>query len=127
MRADPDRRALLAALSLSACATAPGADELAAALRDGEPDEVIPLWPVAAPGGANVSVGEEVVERPNDLGLRDRFVRGVRTPALSLFRPARPDGSALLIIPGGGYRYVVIDKEGYETARWFAGRGVAAY
>jgi acetyl esterase/lipase len=68
-----------------------------------------------------------VVERPNDLGLRDRIVRGVRTPALSLFRPARPDGSALLIIPGGGYRHVVIDKEGYEAARWFAARGVAAF
>ncbi len=128
MHASPDRRALLAALSLSACATAPAAvNELDAALVDSEPDEIIPLWPEGAPGGANVTAVEEVVERPNDLGLHDRIVRGVRAPALSLFRPARPDGSALLIIPGGGYRHVVIDKEGYETARWFAARGVAAF
>jgi len=128
MQGTTDRRALLAALSLSACATtAPAADEIAAALRDTEPDAVISLWLDGAPGGGNVSVTEEVVERPNDLGLRDRIVRGVRTATLSLFRPARPDGSALLIAPGGGYRYVVIDKEGFETARWFAARGVMAY
>jgi len=128
MQISPDRRALLAALSLSACATAPApVNELDAALRDSEPDEFIPLWQEGAPGATNTTAMEEIVERPNDLGLRDRIVRGVRTPALSLFRPARPDGSTLLIIPGGGYRHVVVDKEGYEAARWFASRGVAAY
>jgi acetyl esterase/lipase len=130
MRVHPDRRALLAALSLSACATATpgGGDELAAALRDREPDAVLPLWPGGAPGADNDRLLYEVVaERPNDLGLLDRIVQGVLRPVLSLFRSARPDGSALLIIPGGGYRHVVIDKEGYETARWFAARGVAAF
>lgn len=130
MRAHPDRRALLAELSLSACAaTAPRVgDELAAALRDREPDAILPPWPREAPGAANDRLlYEAVAERPNDLGLRDRAVQGVLRPVLSLFRPARPDGSALLIVPGGGYRHVVIDKEGYETARWFAARGVTAY
>ena len=130
MRVHPDRRVLLAALSLSACATnAPGAgDELAAALRDREPDAILPLWPGGAPGAANDRLFYEVVaERPNDLGLLDRVVQGVLRPVVSLFRPVRPDGSALLVIPGGGYRHIVIDKEGYDTARWFAARGVAAY
>jgi acetyl esterase/lipase len=128
MQSSPDRRALLAALSLSACATAPADSGIDAALRDSEPDEILPLWPGEAPGGANDRLVHEVVaDRPNDLGLRDRAVQGVVRPVLSLFRPARPDGSALLIVPGGGYRYVVIDKEGYETARWFAARGVASY
>lgn len=128
MQSSPDRRALLAALTLSACASAPTATaSIEAALRDSEPDESLPLWPGGPPGGAGVTAGERIVERPNNLGLRDRYVQGVRTPTLSLFRPARPDGSALLIVPGGGYRYVVIDKEAYESARWFAARGVAAY
>lgn len=46
---------------------------------------------------------------------------------MAVFRPARPNGGAALIFPGGGYRWVVIDKEGYELARWFAGRGVTAF
>jgi acetyl esterase/lipase len=128
MRTFTDRRTLLAAFSLSACATAPAAvAPFSQELRDTPPDEVIPLWPEGAPGGEHVTVTEEMIERPNDLGLRDRIVRGVRTPTLSLFRPARPDGSALLVIPGGGYRHVVVDKEGFEAARWFAARGIAAY
>lgn len=128
----PDRRAFLAALSLSACATGIETPEgaalaLEAALRDTPPDETMPLWDGAPPGGERVTVNEELIERPNDLNLRDRIVRGVRTPTLSLFCPAQADGSALLIIPGGGYRHVVVDKEGFEAARWFAARGVSAY
>jgi acetyl esterase/lipase len=127
-----DRRALLAGLSLTpvaACATAPvpAGNELEAALRDTPPDAIIPLWPNGVPGGENVSVIEEEIARPNAEGLPDRIVRYVRTPHLSVFRPARANGSALLIIPGGGYRHVVIDKEGYEAARWFAARGVTSY
>lgn len=128
MKIAPDRRVLLAALALSACATTPTPEAaFRNELRDTPPDDVIDLWPEGAPGGEHVTVVEELIERPNDLGLRDRIVRGVRTPTLSLFRPTRADGSAVLIIPGGGYRHVVVDKEGYEAARWFAARGAAAY
>lgn len=114
-----DRRELLlggAVVSASACATTPMAD------GDGS-DEVLELWPGGAPGGAAVTVTERVVERQNEWGLRDRAVTGVRRPTLSLFRPTRPDGSAVLIVPGGGYRHVVVDKEGFETGRWLAARG----
>lgn len=124
-----DRRALLAGFALSGCATAPvpAGAALEAALRDTPPDAIIPLWPSGAPGGENVSVVEEEISRPNTEGLPDRIVRFVRAPHLSYFRAAHPNGSALLIIPGGGYRHVVIDKEGYEAARWFAAHGVHAY
>jgi acetyl esterase/lipase len=46
---------------------------------------------------------------------------------MAVFRPARPSGAAALIFPGGGYRWVVIDKEGYEMARLLAARGVTAF
>lgn len=124
----PHRRALLAGLAVTGCATAAGGEiDLAAAIRDSEPDAVIPLWPSGAPGAENVTVTEQVIERPNDLGLRDRIAIGVRAPTLSVFRPAAPNGSALLIVPGGSYRHVVIDKEGFESARWFAARGVTCF
>ena len=128
MNINPDRRVLLAALALSACATPSASDaNFSNELRDTTPDEVIVLWPDGAPGGDRVTVVEELVERPNDLGLRDRIVRGVRTPTLSVFRPPHGNGTAVLIVPGGGYRHVVVDKEGFEAARWFAARGIAAY
>jgi acetyl esterase/lipase len=46
---------------------------------------------------------------------------------MAVFRPQRPNGSAVLITPGGGYNWVVIDKEGYEMARWLAERGTTAF
>ena len=36
------------------------------------------------------------------------------------------NGITLLIVPGGGYVRVVIDKEGVEAAEWFTARGFAA-
>jgi acetyl esterase/lipase len=44
-----------------------------------------------------------------------------------VFRPAIPNGSAVLVMPGGGYRWVVIDKEGYEVARWLSARGYTVF
>ncbi len=91
------------------------------------PDAEIELWPDGAPGGEAVSLTEHVVDRDNPFGLVDRAAHDVTRPTLSVFRPERPDGSAILIIPGGGYRWVVIDKEGFEGARWFSRQGATVY
>ncbi len=85
--------------------------------------EILPLWPDGPPGGAASMPTEELVERPRVNGLRDRIVRSVATPHLTIFRAARPVGTGILIAPGGGYSHVVIDKEGFEMARWLAARG----
>lgn len=94
---------------------------------DRQPDAVIDLWPTGAPGGENVSLTERVVARNTPFGLPDRAAHDVTTPTLSVFRAQKPNGAAILIIPGGGYSWVVIDKEGYEGARWFSREGVTAY
>jgi endo-1,4-beta-xylanase len=36
-------------------------------------------------------------------------------------------GAAIIIAPGGGHRELWIDHEGYNIARWFSERGVAAF
>jgi acetyl esterase/lipase/mannose-6-phosphate isomerase-like protein (cupin superfamily) len=91
------------------------------------PDVEIELWPGGAPGGEGVQLSEHVVDRDNPFGLVDRAAHDVTRPTLSVFRPQKPDGSAILIIPGGGYRWVVIDKEGFEGARWFSRQGATVY
>jgi acetyl esterase/lipase len=35
--------------------------------------------------------------------------------------------SAVIVLPGGGYNHLVMDKEGGEEARWLAAHGVAAF
>jgi acetyl esterase/lipase len=71
----------------------------------------IELWPGGAPGAEAVTVREEIVERLT----------------ITLFPPKVSfNGVTLLIVPGGGYVRVVIDKEGLEAADWFTARGFAA-
>ncbi|WP_353204880.1 alpha/beta hydrolase [Sphingomonas sp.] len=88
-----------------------------------EPDETIDLWPKGAPGQPAKALIETVDERSKDSALTDRAVYGISRPRMVVFRPRIPNGNAVLITPGGGYRWVVIDKEGYEIARWLAARG----
>lgn len=92
-----------------------------------KPDEEIELWPDGPPGGDNVTVVEQYVERDNPFGLPDRAAHNVTRPTLSLFRAANPNGTAILIIPGGGYKWVVVEKEGYEGARYFNRSGAHVY
>ena len=91
-----------------------------------DPAEVIALWPNGPPGGEAVVATQVVTERGDAKGLRDRAVTHVRQPTLTVFRPAKPNGAAVILVPGGGYERVVVDKEGFETARWLADRGYTA-
>lgn len=101
---------------------------LGAASPAGPHTAQIAIWPGAAPGGERATAREEVVERRKTPdALQDRIIRGVVTPTLVVFRPARPNGAAILMAPGGGYAWVVMDKEGYEAAELFAAKGVTVF
>ncbi|MBX2814192.1 MAG: alpha/beta hydrolase [Myxococcales bacterium] len=131
-----NRRNLLlssGSLSLTACArTVPKSQSTSTSTSllvdlDREPDETIAIWPNQPPGLPSTALSEKVVERTNPWGLRDRAALEVATPTLSLFRSPKPDGSAMIIMPGGGYRLVVIDKEGFEGARLFSRHHTTVY
>lgn len=102
-------------------------DAAAAQTRPADPTERLKLWPHGAPGGERVTASVEVVERSTDPTFHDRYAVHVTDPDLTVYRPARPDGSAMLLIPGGGYRWAVIDKEGADVARVFAAAGVTCF
>jgi len=68
-----------------------------------------------------------VRERSTDPVYNDRIILRVARPRMAVFRPARPNGAAVLITPGGGYSWVVIDKEGYEVARLLRDQGVTIF
>jgi acetyl esterase/lipase len=92
-----------------------------------QPTETIDLWPEGAPGMPRLPLKETVNERSTDTQLTDRAVFGISRPRMAVFRPARANGAAVLITPGGGYRWVVVDKEGYEMGRWLAARGFTVF
>jgi acetyl esterase/lipase len=42
-----------------------------------------------------------------------------------MFKP--PAGTALIVAPGGAFRFLMMDKEGYDLARWLTPQGVTAF
>ena len=121
-----DRRSLLglAALATAAPALAKAASQTVA---PPDPTETIHLWPNGAPGGENVTVTAIVPERSVDPSFHDRYAQYTTDPILTVLRPERPNGAALLLIPGGGYKWSVVDKEGLDAARVFAAAGITCF
>jgi acetyl esterase/lipase len=131
---DFDRRTLIAG-SLAAAGFAARAEAqtppptASNALPPGlpQPHETIDLWPKGPPARLKAALTETVNERSADALVTDRAVYGITRPRLAVFRPDRPNGAAVMITPGGGYRWIVVDKEGYEIARWLTARGFTAF
>ena len=120
-----DRRELLGVAALSAFATA-GAGSLPA-LPDFGVAESMPLWPGTPPGGPLPDLALRVVERsPDPAKFHLRAVSGVSRPLLMVVRSPAPNGSALLIMPGGGYRELYVDTA-FDAARRLAQQGITGF
>jgi len=95
-----------------------------------EPDADIQIWPGVAPGseGLDGQLTERIVERSETPDvIRDRYVVGITHPRLLVFEPEHPNGAAMLMLPGGGYQRVVLDKEGFESAERFNEAGITVF
>jgi acetyl esterase/lipase len=69
---------------------------------------VIPLWPNGAPMARGTAAGD--------------------VPKLYYYPAVGAGvGSAVIVLPGGGYTHVVMEKEGAVEAKWLAAHGVAAF
>ena len=57
------------------------------------------------------------------------FYQNISRPTITAYKPAKqdPKRTAVIILPGGGYRGVSILKEGYNVARAFNEMGVTAF
>ncbi len=91
--------------------------------------EIIDLWPAAAPGSEDWTHDEIKFTAPfaDQPDRQWRGLRNVRTPSMTVYRPAAQNGSAVLVCPGGGYRVLAYDYEGIDIAEWFVARGVTAF
>lgn len=56
-------------------------------------------------------------------------VTNVTVPTLTVYAPdpARTNGTAVVICPGGGFLALSINSEGIDVAKWLAGQGVTAF
>jgi acetyl esterase/lipase len=84
-------------------------------------------WPLWSDGAGSCGVNEDfVLESLSDprMGLVIGEVNHARCFCLV---PENPNGRAVLVLAGGGYTKLVIEKEGFEVARWLCALGFHAY
>ncbi len=109
------RRALIAGLAATAAAGR------AAAQEEPIPDR-IELWPGPPPGGG--ALDHEIRAYAE---TREGAITAVAHPALLTLRPGRPNGTAVIVAAGGGYRRIEAAREGFGVGRWLAGLGVTVF
>jgi acetyl esterase/lipase len=81
--------------------------------------EIIQLYPSAIPNSKTSGIKES----------GEGMYRNVTTPTLEYFKP-NPDkasGSAIIVVPGGGYSVVVYNGEGVTNAKALAEQGIAVF
>ena len=93
---------------------------------DAADDQLLPLWTSHAPGETTAEPGTVLPFRENEIPPVTR-VTNITRPALTAFPAAKPNGMAVLILPGGAFRRVVTDKEGSEIAHWLNQQGISAF
>ncbi|SKA32636.1 alpha/beta hydrolase [Consotaella salsifontis] len=84
-----------------------------------EKNDVIAMWPGDAPGGGGpIDKSERLI---------NGAVSNISSPAMEVIRPAHPNGAAMLVLGGGGYREISMDNEAMPAARWLAAKGITAF
>jgi len=89
-------------------------------------NETISLWPNEIPNAiANENYNEIEVLSEGQLSSTSK----VTVPTLTLFLSDKDksNGTAVVIFPGGGYRHLAMDKEGFKVAKWLNTLGVTAF
>lgn len=113
------RREMLSATALMGACSVLGAW---APLRAEELEE-ISLWP-AHPPGKGGPTGPEKIGGP---GAGYGAVSNISNPRMRLYRPAQPNGSAVLVCGGGGYFRIQLWKESTPAARWLQEQGFTVF
>ena len=93
-----------------------------------EPSRIFKLWETKPPGEFTVP-GPETVTQPKP-GENPPILRitNIAEPRLEIYEPAadKKNGSAVVIVPGGGFGILASGHEGADLAVWFRERGFVA-
>jgi acetyl esterase/lipase len=65
------------------------------------------LWPNGAPGALGTAVEDK--------------------PSITPYLAKSPNGTAVIVCPGGGYQNLAMDHEGVQIARWLNSLGISAF
>lgn len=83
----------------------------------------VPLWNTSIPNEIKNERYKETRVYEDSILTK---VSQVTIPTLTIFKPKKSNGTAVVICPGGGYLHLSINKEGYKVAEWLNSLGITA-
>lgn len=84
---------------------------------------LINLYEGAAPETESWAHQEGVITTPDGA----RIIHNVVTPTLEVFVPENPNGTGMLVAPGGGFMFLSYDNEGVNIAKRLNEQGITAF
>ncbi len=81
---------------------------------------VLRLWPNGAPGSE--ARRNEAETKPHPWSIAN-----IQNPSLVVYVPEHPNGTSVVIAPGGGFRELVVGAEGDTPAQYLSNLGITAF
>jgi acetyl esterase/lipase len=90
---------------------------------------VLPLWPEGVPAAARPDAPAARGDLGAERGDASGSIANVSQPTLTVVPPAvdRPNGTAVVICPGGGYTNLSMNREGQQYAAWLSTLGITSF
>lgn len=79
----------------------------------------MPIWPDLQPTDGAPSGHEKISHKGS--------ITNVSEPHLRIYRPQSPNGTAALVIAGGGYAHIEAGSESTPCCQWLQSRGITAF
>lgn len=77
---------------------------------------ILDVWPKGAPNDNGLTGPERQLENGR--------VDNISQPTLTVYPAKKPNGTAVIMCPGGGYIRLAMNHEGYDMADWFNNQGI---
>ena len=93
------------------------------------PKDIIRLWPDGPPTKLEGVGSEGEFRAPVGTVGDAAILRNVSDPTLTVYRPTngKPNGTGVIVCPGGGWRILAWEHEGLDVAQWLAANGYTAF
>lgn len=77
------------------------------------------------PKGSESWTWDEAVSEKNM--FNSKVVYNVVRPSITAYIPENPNGTAIVVAPGGAFHTLSIDSEGIDVAKWLNAKGITAF
>jgi acetyl esterase/lipase len=99
---------------------------IAACFSSAAEPEVIKLWPDGPPTAMKPK-SEATIKTIKSYGpITATHVSDVTDPTITVYRPEKPNGTCVVVAPGGGYMFLSWSFEGTQVCEWLNSIGVTA-